>query len=32
MAGETAEEIKSSWKADIESFKKQRKAYLLYEE
>ncbi len=32
MAGETAEEIKASWKADIESFKKQRKAYLLYEE
>ena len=31
-AGKTAEEIKASWQEDIESFKEQRKPYLLYEE
>ena len=30
--GKTAEEIKASWQEDIESFKEQRKPYLLYEE
>ena len=32
MAGDTAEEIKASWKDDVEAFKKQRKPYLLYKE
>ncbi|MCR5747631.1 MAG: DUF1343 domain-containing protein [Lachnospiraceae bacterium] len=30
--GKSASEIKDSWQEDIESFKKQRKPYLLYEE
>ncbi len=30
-AGKSAEEIKASWQDDIESFKEQRKQYLLYE-
>ena len=32
IAGESAEEIKASWKEDIEAFKEQRRPYLLYEE
>lgn len=32
MAGKPAREIKKKWAADAESFKKQRKPYLLYEE
>ncbi len=32
MAGKTSEEIKASWKEDLEAFKKQRKPYLLYDE
>ncbi len=32
MEGKTAEEIKASWKDDLEAFKKQRKPYLLYKE
>ena len=32
MAGKSAAEIKVKWKADVESFKRQRKPYLLYEE
>ena len=31
-SGKTAAEIKASWQNDIESFKTQRKPYLLYEE
>ena len=31
-AGKSAEEIKASWKDDVEKFKIQRKPYLLYEE
>ena len=31
IAGKSAEEIKASWQADIESFKVQREPYLLYE-
>ena len=30
--GKSADEIKSTWKDDVEKFKKQRKPYLLYEE
>lgn len=30
--GKSSEEIKASWKDDVEKFKKQRKPYLLYEE
>ena len=30
--GKTAEEIKASWKADIDSFKERRRPYLLYGE
>ena len=30
--GATAAEIKAQWQADVESFKQQRKPYLLYEE
>ena len=32
MAGESAEEIKASWKDEVEEFKQQRKPYLLYQE
>lgn len=32
MAGKSADEIKASWKADVESFKVKRRKYLLYEE
>lgn len=31
-AGKSAEEIKATWKKDVEQFKKRRKPYLLYEE
>ena len=30
--GKTAEQIKATWKADVEKFKKQRRPYLLYQE
>lgn len=30
--GKSADEIKATWKADVEKFKRQRKPYLLYEE
>ena len=30
--GKSADEIKATWKADVEKFKKQRKPYLLYAE
>jgi uncharacterized protein YbbC (DUF1343 family) len=30
--GRSAEEIKASWQADINSFKEQRRPYLLYGE
>jgi uncharacterized protein YbbC (DUF1343 family) len=30
LAGKTEEEIRSSWQTDLEKFKKQSKAYLLY--
>ena len=30
--GKDADEIKATWKADVELFKVQRKPYLLYEE
>lgn len=30
--GKSAEEIKATWKADVEKFKKQRRPYLLYAE
>ena len=32
IAGKTAEEIKKKWQCDVEAFKQQRKAYLLYDE
>ena len=32
IAGESAEEIKASWREDIESFRERRRPYLLYEE
>ena len=32
VAGESAEAIKASWQADVETFKTQRRPYLLYEE
>ena len=32
IAGKTAEEIKKKWQYDVEAFKQQRKAYLLYDE
>ena len=32
LQGKSAEEIKDSWKDDVEKFKKQRKPYLLYGE
>jgi uncharacterized protein YbbC (DUF1343 family) len=31
-AGKSAEEIKATWKEDVERFKEQRKPYLLYAE
>lgn len=31
-AGKSADEIKATWKADVEKFKKQRRPYLLYAE
>lgn len=31
-AGKSADEIKATWKADVEKFKAQRKPYLLYSE
>ena len=30
--GKSADEIKATWKADVELFKVQRKPYLLYDE
>ena len=32
LQGCSADEIKAAWQEDVERFKKQRKAYLLYEE
>jgi uncharacterized protein YbbC (DUF1343 family) len=32
MQGKSADEIKATWKGDVEKFRQQRKPYLLYEE